>query len=134
MRTVAALVLLSALATAARAETPVSPEAFEAMTEGRTLHFRLGGVPFGAEQFLPGRRTLWRFAEDACEPGRWYGEGDAICFVYETQPGPICWRFLRDGEDFTAALIEDGAETGFHIDLDRIEASPLACLGPNLGS
>jgi hypothetical protein len=127
------LVLL-ALAAPARAETPVGPDAFEGMAEGRTMYFTLDGAPFGAEQFLSGRRTLWRFAQNDCEPGRWHGAAEAICFVYDSLDGPICWRFLQTDDGFVAALIEHGTETGFRLDLDRIDSQPLPCPGPQVGS
>jgi hypothetical protein len=120
------------------AETVVSPETFERLAEGRTLHFTLNGQPFGAEQFFPGRRTLWRYAEDGCQRGIWRAEGETICFVYETLDEPICWRFLQDGGSHVAALVESAPEpglaTGFRLQLDRIDAAPLACPGPEVGS
>ena len=130
----AALMTVLVLATApARAEL-VSPDAFEALAQGRTLHFSLDGMPFGAEQFLPGRRSLWRFVGGACEPGSWRAEGEAICFVYDREPTPMCWHFRREGEGYAAWLVEDGAETGFRLALDAIGPAPLPCPGPDVGS
>jgi hypothetical protein len=134
MQRAAVLALVAALAAPAAGETPMTPEAFEALAEGRTLHFSLDGAPFGAEQFLPGRRTLWRFADETCEPGRWRAEGAAICFEYVSEPGPICWRVLQGVPGLTAALLEGGAETGFRLQLDRIDPAPLPCPGPRVGS
>lgn len=132
-RTIRALAVL-ALAAPAAAEV-VPPAAFGVEVEGRTLHFTRDGMPFGAEQFLPGRRTLWRFADGICAPGRWWEmDGDAICFEYDALEGPICWRMRREGEAFSAHLLEGGVETGFRLDLDRIETAPLDCPGPDVGS
>jgi hypothetical protein len=133
-RAAAAALIVALAAAPALAEAPVSPDDFEALAEGRTLHFALDGAPFGAEQFLPGRRTVWRFADAPCEPGRWRAEGEAICFDYATQPDPICWRLLRDGDGFAASLIENGVETGFRLELERISPDPLSCPGPDVGS
>ena len=130
-----ALALVALAAPAAVAATDlVAPEAFEALVEGRTLHFTLDGAPFGAEQFFPGRRSLWRFADGSCEPGRWEARGPEICFTYAAAPTPICWLFRRDGERFAAHLVEDGDETSFSLELDRVTADPLPCLGPPVGS
>lgn len=128
------LALSLALAAPAAAETVVAPEAFEALSEGRTLRFAIDGKAFGAEQFFPGRRTLWRFAEGACQHGTWHAEHGLICFVYDDMPAPICWRFLDTGAGYTAALVEDGAETGLRLRLQAIDANPLPCPGPEVGS
>lgn len=131
-RTLIAGLLLAAALPAAAEILP--PEAFEALAEGRTLHFSLGGLPFGSEQFLPGRRSLWRFAGGTCEPGSWRAEGEAICFVYDRDPRPMCWHFRRDGAGYAAWLVEDGAETGFRLSLEGMDRAPLPCPGPEVGS
>lgn len=129
-----AAALAAPLATPAAAETLVPPEAFEVMAEGRTLHFTLDGLPFGSEQFLPGRRTIWRFADAECEYGVWRAEGDRICFSYRSIQGPVCWRFLQAADGFLAAQVEGDAETGLRLRMSGIETAPLACPGPRVGS
>ncbi|MBP7242023.1 hypothetical protein, partial [Amaricoccus sp.] len=99
------LALAGTMAAAAAAETVVAPGDFEAMAEGRTLHFSLDGAPYGSEQFFPGRRTLWRFAADACQRGAWRADGDRICFAYEGTEGAICWHFIDTGAGHVAALV-----------------------------
>ncbi len=134
MRKLALALALLAAPPAGAAEL-VTPEAFRALSEGRTLHFSLDGAPFGAEQFFADRRSLWRFADGSCEPGRWTArEDDGICFVYDSDPAPICWLFREDAAGFVAHLLEDGAETGFSLDLDRVAPEPLPCPGPQVGS
>jgi hypothetical protein len=133
----AALALAAALATSQAASQSggvIGPDAFEALAEGRTLHFTLDGMPFGTERFYPGRRSLWRFEGQACDPGVWYGSGEAICFVYETEPGPQCWLFRSDGAGYSASLVENGVETGFVLDLEQIDDAPMPCPGPEVGS
>lgn len=128
---IAAVFGLLLLATAgAQAQSPIAPEAFEALSEGRTLHFALKGLPYGVEQYFPGRRTLWRLGDGACEIGRWYPRGEAICFTYETIPAPSCWRVLQTPEGYAAEALEGG----FTLDVERIDTAPLPCPGPSLGS
>ncbi len=134
MRLAASLVFLALNAAPALAAELVPHEAFQAMAEGRTLHFTLGGAPFGSEQFFPGRRSLWRFADGRCAPGRWEAQGPEICFVYDADPTPICWLFRRAGAAFAAHLLDGGAETGFSLELERVAEEPLPCLGPRVGS
>jgi hypothetical protein len=123
-----ALVLL---ATAAHAMTA---EEFAAVTEGRTLHFTLDGIPFGAEQYLGGHRSLWRFEGGDCLQGTWWAANGLICFRYEDDPDAQCWRFDRTARGLAAALVEDGADTGFALELGGSDTRPLDCPGPDIGT
>jgi hypothetical protein len=109
----------------------MTPQAFEAFSLGRTLYFTLDGAPFGAEQYFDGRRSLWRFADGTCQAGRWWDEGERICFEYGE--GPSCWRFRPRPGGFAAALVEGGAETGFVLELEHADRAPLPCPGPDIG-
>lgn len=112
----------------------ITPEVFEAMSEGRTLYFSRDGAAFGAEQYFPGRRVLWRYDDGTCAWGRWHARDGLICFAYDTAPGPRCWIFEGGGADFTAVLVEDGAPEGLRLDLSGTDTRPLDCPGPGLGS
>jgi hypothetical protein len=126
--------VLAAAAAPAAAQGVVAPEEFEARSLGRTLYFSLSGEPFGAEQYLPGRRSLWRFRGGACVEGSWVARGEALCFTYDGEAGSHCWR-LRDGpEGLSAYLVEGGAEAGLRLDLDRVDTAPLPCPGRDLTS
>jgi hypothetical protein len=129
-----ALIVALVVAVQARAEGPVSPQAFEAMSVGRTLHFTLEGKPFGAEQYVPGRRSLWRFADGTCEAGSWRAEGERICFTYERDPEPQCWRMVEVGGRLRAALAGAGDGAGLVLDLCHADDAPLPCPGPDLGT
>jgi hypothetical protein len=121
-----------ALVAAPGAAEAIGADAFGAMAEGRTLRFTLDGAPFGAERYFAGRRTLWRFEGGECLQGRWWAEGELICFSYD---GPAqCWRFLERRVGFAAELVEDGAATGFVLELSGVDERPLDCPGPGVGS
>jgi hypothetical protein len=89
--------LLAAPALAQDADPPLTAGEFEAIVQGRTFdtHAYSGG-PYGVETFLPGRRAIWRDAED-CKEGTWRAEGALICFDYEGEPGPHCWTYHDRG-------------------------------------
>jgi hypothetical protein len=125
-------VLLLVGAAGARAEE-MTAEAFERFAEGRTLYFTRDAAPIGAEQYFPGRRSLWRFADGSCEEGRWWGEGKLICFQYDGA-GAQCWHFRGGPDDFVAASVEAGVETGFALRYSGADHRPLACPGPKVGS
>lgn len=121
------------LAATATAET-LAPDEFEDLATGRTLWFSDASGAFGAEQYLPGRRSLWRYADGSCTFGTWWDEGDLVCFRYETDAGPQCWRFTRQGDRISAAHIGESGASGTVLTLERIDAQPLPCAGPEVGS
>jgi hypothetical protein len=122
------------LGTGVAGAATVAPEVFEAMSEGRTLHFTHDGQVFGAERYFPGRRALWRYADGTCAWGRWFPRDGLICFEYEGAAGPQCWSFQGDGTGFSAALVQDGAPTGLLIHMSGVDDRPLDCPGPRAGS
>jgi hypothetical protein len=130
---IARAALLLALASPAAGE-PMTAEAFEALAEGRVLHFTRAGAPYGAEQYFPGRRSLWRYADGTCAEGVWWPEAGGVCFRYEAGAGAQCWRFEARPDGFAAELVEDGAGTGFVLELSRRDETPLPCPGPKVGS
>jgi hypothetical protein len=130
---VRAILVLLALAGPVGAQE-MTPETFEAFSEGRTLYFTFNGAPFGAEQYFPGRRSLWRFADGVCEEGDWWGEAERICFRYGEDGLPQCWRFRQNAGGLAAALVEGGAETGFVLEMSGVDDTPLPCPGPRVAS
>jgi len=129
--------MLSALAALAftlpaMAEERMSAAEFENYTTGYTLTFKFQGIPYGAEQYLPGRRVIWAFTADDCRDGQWYEEAGNICFVYDDVPlDPQCWSFWRSEDGLRAQFEGEGAST----ELYEAERSrrPLLCEGPDVG-
>jgi hypothetical protein len=114
------------------AETPLDGAAFEALTSGRTLHFDRWGLPYGAEQYLPGRRVIWQFEGEDCLAGRWYPRDDAICFVYDAAPGAVCWSVLDT--EAGIRIREQDDVPGNDLTIRKATETPLPCPGPWLGS
>ena len=131
----ALLLALATLAPAAparaQAQTPLTPEEFEAHTEGRTLTFSANGTAYGVEQYSPGRRVRWSFIDGECREGRWYPQDDQICFVYEDGTGPQCWLFYG-GTGGLRARVAGDAE-GLVLYETRASDDPLICPGPKVG-
>ena len=126
-----AALIVSLLPVTAGAETPLSAEAFEARVLGKTLYFLLDDGAFGAEQYLPNRRVRWQFPDGTCEEGRWYPEGETLCFVYENDQRPQCWLVRDRGGVIVAYLSTAPADRPIHA--DRMDEEPLNCPGPDLG-
>jgi hypothetical protein len=85
--------------------------------EGRTLTYGAEGMePYGIEHYFPNRRVAWAWVgSDQCQSGTWYAEGPAdspaICFVYDGDPEPKCWRFFREGDALGAVFLDDAGST-----------------------
>ena len=133
MRLPALLLALGLAVPLAAAEPgrPLTAAEFDAATVGRTLYSNSGGLAYGAEQYLPGRRVIWAFMGDDCRKGEWYEQDGFICFVYEDTPEPQCWTFFKAPEGLTARFRGDP----YDLPLVAVEESPepMACLGPNVG-
>ncbi|WP_092501127.1 hypothetical protein [Meinhardsimonia xiamenensis] len=128
-----AMALVSLLPGASAAQdAPMTPEEFEAHVTGRTLAYAEGGEVYGVEQYLPGRRVIWAFVGEQCQRGWWYSQGELICFVYDEEPNPQCWRFFRAPAGGLIAEFADG-EPGLSLYEAQNTEGPLICPGPDVG-
>lgn len=126
-----ALALTLLAAPAARGETPLSAAEFDALSRGKTFYYESAGQPFGAEQYLPGRRVLWAFTGDICMKGYWYEQGEFICFVYVDEPDPQCWTFFLTDTGIGARF--QGEADGTALYSVQESPGPLPCAGPPVG-
>ncbi|WP_143535583.1 hypothetical protein [Roseisalinus antarcticus] len=108
MRWLVTCALISGTALSAQAETPLDAEAFDAITQGRTLTFLVDGAPYGIERYMADRRVLWSFLDGQCALGEWYPQDDSICFLYDIDPeAPQCWEVFKDGDGLRTVFTED---------------------------
>jgi hypothetical protein len=121
----------SLLAAPALAETPLTAEAFDALTQGRTMTWSEYGQVYGVELYLPDRRVRWTVLGDDCVAGDWYPDGDAICFVYEDDPLPDCWLITETAGGLAAYDSTD--PPGSNPVAVQETTQPLACFGPEVG-
>lgn len=115
----------------ALAEPSLTAEAFDALTQGRTMTWAEFGQVYGVEQYLPGRRVRWTVLGDDCVTGHWYVEGSAICFLYEDRSDPACWDISAAGSGLEARLLGTPPETA-PVRIEETD-TPLACFGPEVG-
>lgn len=127
-----AALCLAAAATAAAAESPLSADAFDALTQGRTMTWAEYGQTYGVEYYLPGRRVRWTVLGEDCKTGHWYQDGPAICFVYEDKIDPVCWEITRTTTGLLARLTT--AELGTEPVVIEETSEPMACFGPEVGA
>jgi hypothetical protein len=127
-------VTLLLLAAPVRADETVSPQDFEALSTGKTLHFEMFGEPYGSEQFFANHHTLWKPLLGACEDGQWFAQGNLICFQYGTPEQPVCWHFINRDGTYYARESNEPPNSIYEIELVASDAEPLDCPAPNLGS
>ncbi len=128
----AALLALLLSVSPACADVLMTPEEFDAYATGKTLTYAQGGTVYGTEEYLPGRRVRWAFAEGQCEAGHWYVEAEWICFDYETEPEPQCWQFFRSETGLKARY--RGETSGAELSEIAKSSAPLNCPGPDIGA
>lgn len=127
-----ALALLLSLAAPAAAQTPMSGAEFEAYTTGKTLYFSSGDVPYGVEEYFPGRRVRWSFLDGECKDGTWYEAQDHICFEYEDDTPAQCWQFFEGPTGLRARF--QGDSPGRELYETHQADEPMYCKGPRVGA
>ncbi len=121
-------ILLLATAVPATAQTPLSAEAFDALTRGKTFYYSEDGRPYGAEEYHEDREVIWSFLDGECMRGTWYQSGEAICFAYDDLDVPQCWLFFDEG-GLRAQFLGGGSEL---TEMGQTGES-LDCPGPDVG-
>lgn len=116
---------------AAQADTPMTAAEFEAYATGKTLSYAQGAEVWGSEQYLPNRQVIWAFNTEDCQYGIWFEDEGNICFVYDDDPAPQCWRFFREAGGLRAEFVDDPANTA--LSEVRQSREPLQCKGPDIG-
>jgi hypothetical protein len=129
------LLIIGLCATSAMAETPMSGEAFDAYTRGKTLTYIEDGQAYGIEEYRPGRRVIWAFDGDECRDGFWWEpEVGLICFSYDNAPdSPQCWHFFEGAGGLRAVFADDEPEAGRELYEARPSNRSMICLGPEVG-
>ena len=131
MKQTFAILICAALSAPALAEAPMSAEAFDAYTRGKTLFYGENGTLYGAERYLSDRRVIWSFLDGECKNGVWYEDSGAICFVYEDRPDAQCWTFEKGPQGLIARFVSDPASTELYEAQDLGEE--MMCRGPEVG-
>ena len=128
-----ALMTLPALADPPQATfgTPLTAAEFDSYASGKTLLYASGGAVWGQEEYLTGRRVLWAFTGQPCEYGTWYDQGGAICFVYEGNPDPNCWKFYHGAQGLIAQFL--GSNGSDLLSEVGQSTAPMDCPGPQVG-
>ncbi|MEM7243134.1 MAG: hypothetical protein AAF429_13205 [Pseudomonadota bacterium] len=108
----------------------ITPDEFEDISTGKTLHFNNALGYHGSEQYLSNREVRWRFANGQCQLGYWYDQNDAICFQYDNELTPMCWLFWQTERGIEAELLPQGQSSP--LVLDFVDTRDILC-GDYLG-
>ncbi len=120
------------LATPAMAQDAMNAAEFDAYTKGKTLTFgRADDDAYGIEQYQENRRVIWSFLDGECSNGVWYESKGSICFRYDFDPEPKCWKFYDDPNGLRAVFMNRPDTSVLYEAQDSGE--PLVCPGPDLG-
>ncbi|WP_281991816.1 hypothetical protein [Sulfitobacter geojensis] len=129
MKTLALLLALCAAPLAA--QQTMTADEFDAYTKGKTLFYGKTGQAYGAEIYHENRRVEWSFLDGDCKEGEWYEADELICFVYENNPNPQCWSFIK-GANGLIARFENRPDTTELYEANE-GAEKMLCLGPKVG-
>lgn len=126
MQATAAAALLSVVTAPAlnAADALIGPDAWRAMTAGKTLHYYQNGELHGREYYYPdGDKVEFCSAEGMHAVGRWAFSDDTYCFAYF---GDLhCFQHvMRDGDIFVVDV--NDAEDEQKVD-HISDGGPLPC-------
>ena len=128
MRLPLALILA---ATTATAQDRLNAEQFDALVTGLTITYLADdGVTVGVEAYHPNGRVTWVVSDGVCQKGRWYQEGEQICFIYQGYDTPECtWFSHREGTFISAHTSGSVTWTSTSVSTD-----PIPCAMDYVGS
>ncbi len=128
------LLILAFMAGAAQAQQVLSGDEFDALSQNTTMYFTEGGVFFGAEQFLPDRRSIWRAQDGSCVNGKWEEVKGDICFIYDNGDGPHCWQVSASNKGLTITSTNNRPDRPPTVlELAGQDTRPILCTGPKFG-
>lgn len=122
---------LTLLAAPLAAQDLMTAEEFDAYTQGKTLFYGQNGQAYGAEIYHQNRRVEWSFLDGECKEGEWFEDDGLICFVYEDNPNPQCWSFVKGTRGLIARFENNPNTTELYEAQDVGEE--MLCLGPKVG-
>lgn len=123
--------LLALWAGSAHAQQALNGEGFDDLSLGTTMYFTENGLFYGAEQFLPDHRSVWRAEDGTCINGKWAEVDGGICFMYDNGDGPHCWEILVS-ETGTTVTSTTG-DPPLVLELSNQDTKPILCTAPAFG-
>lgn len=121
------------LAAPAFAGDAMNATEFDAYTKGKTITFGVAGDDaYGIEQYQDNQRVIWSFLDGVCSNGVWYESKGNICFRYDFDPDPKCWKFYDEPDGLRAVYINSPNTSVLYEALESGEL--LICPRPNLSS
>lgn len=121
--------MLSAASQTPAEGTDIPVEEWRAMSEGRTLTYRIDGELWALEHYTPGtNRVQIELFDGTCMTGTWDYAAPHYCFHWDGQ-GTSCFRHTRKGDEILVIEASDGHDTPMTQTMTGVSDTPLAC-GP----
>ncbi|MEM7270984.1 MAG: hypothetical protein AAF401_17225 [Pseudomonadota bacterium] len=118
---ICAALCLAPLGAAAK-DAQIGPDAWRALTDGKTVYYFKDGRLYGREYYAPGGDVVFRFPNGICAEGRWAFAEEKYCYAYAGQLHCFA-HVMRDGE-----IVIIGDADGEEQVVEKIvESEPLSC-------
>ena len=118
----------------AQAQQVLTGPEFDEISRGTTMYFSENGLFYGAEQFLPNNRSVWRAEDGTCVNGKWAEVDGSICFVYDNGDGLHCWEIAASEQGMTVTSTTGPKDApALVLDLTGQDNKPILCTGPKFG-
>jgi len=128
------LAMLVLAAGGAQAQQVLSGDEFDTLSRGTTMYFTANGAFYGAEQFLPDRRTVWRAQDGSCVNGQWVVIDRDICFYYDGEDRAFCWQITSSDSGISVTSTQNTpGEPPLVLKLAGQDTVPILCTGPRFG-
>ena len=129
------LALCAALSGPAAAETPMTGAEFQAHVGTNTFSYAYSNGVRGTADYGPDRTLLWAFEGDDCISGKWFEDGDQLCFAFEDGRLSACWHFFKDNGRLRGQATYLGSGDLAEIEIFEVSHTdqPLTCAGPDVG-
>ena len=113
---------------AAARDIPV--EEWIAMTDGRTLTYRINGAFFALEHYYPhSDRVTLQSSDGRCLQGTWIYQAPRYCFFWDDE-APACFRHVRLGGEILIIETQDGRDTTSTQLMSGVSDTPVTCGAP----
>jgi hypothetical protein len=98
-----------------------------AMTDGRTLTYRIDGVFFALEHYYShSNHVTLQTGDGRCLQGTWDYQAPRYCFYWENE-APACFRHVRQGSQILIIETKDGQDTAMTQLMSGVSDAPVTC-------
>ncbi|WP_316014783.1 hypothetical protein [Roseobacter sp. HKCCA0434] len=95
---------------------------WRAMTEGRTVIYRIGPEVFARETYHPGGQVVSiLYADGTCLEGTWRFIEPASAYCFSWPNGKFCYRHMEDAQGLYVLPVDESGARDARWEIQRIE-------------